>query len=719
MASPIQTDFSAGEITPKLGGRFDSAIFKKALRYCRNFEPTPWGSLLLAAGSRHVKKLAGDNRTRVIRFRMVDGQDYLVELANRVMRLYSVDGAQLRIQFPNNMEMVENGDFSYSGAGWQTFTFKGCLVDFAGGTANLSSFAADNPAEAAGILQQFMIPYDQATAHFSWTATYDGADGQIEVRVGTDPLGFDLYHYTGTDANGSKDLGPLPLNTTIYISIFAPKPATLTHLNSIHVDNISFLTTSAGNVEELRTPWTVDQLAALTFATETGLDRTIFAHGNVAPYYLKYRGPNAWDFRQIAFQNQPAEWGGAVWPGIIEFHKGRAYYSGVSTFKNRLWGSVANDPFNISMATGAPPAGSTDPYTQLPGDALDLKIATSGTIRGLRGSTSLLICTDLGESSLTGSKGVPLNGDYDVRRESAFGSAAWPPVDAGSLALYISADRKKVRAIDYNLQSNKWESKDVSFITGILATDPLKEIHHAFAPEGVIVGVRDSGKLAMCGFSPSEQVVGWWRRELASGQVRSAAVSQGPLGAFLWMVVERDGAVYLERLPLAESTDDLTYLDASVRATVNAVGAVVDLDHLEGKNARVVDGTTVLGDFLVAGGVIQLDAALAGKSVVIGLPYSAKATTLPKLSKDGRVRQAKVGVILNDSALPILNGRRYAERTPGTVMDMGEPRVTGKRKTANRLGWDDEGCIDIEQDLPLRTEILGLYEATVIGEVDA
>jgi hypothetical protein len=532
------------------------------------------------------------------------------------------------------------------------------------------------------------------------------------VKIGTTLGGQELGNYSGQD-----DTGSFVLNGVEAGSVFIQFSRSTNASGQVYIDNVSCVAEPVGPADQIVTLWPASTLDKLNVAPETGMNRAIFTHPEVAPFYLQYNSESSWDFRRILFTQKPTEWGeDGQYPSICEIHKGRAYFSGHTSARNRIWASVVNDLFNMDLAT-LPGENPEDDDVQLPGDAMDYKVATNGAIQWMKSNTSLLIGTDLGNHSITGSKGVPLNGDIDVRREESFGSAAVPAVDAGAMTLFVSSDRKKVQAVSYNLQSNKWHAQDITFITGIVDPDPIQELHHAWTPDGVIIARLSSGNLALCTFAPDAQVVGWWRGELSSGLVRSLAVSAGPSGAYLWMSVERDGVMWLERMPLMESTDELTYLDASVERVSGANGQVLGLSHLDGRLARAYAGTVLLGDFLVTDGIAQLGSDNASMSMTLGIPYTAKAITMPKLSKGTKVRSAQVGVILNDSAPPLINNRRASERS-GVTWDASEPRITGKRRGANALGWDDEGCITIEQDLPARTEILALYEATAAGEID-
>jgi hypothetical protein len=103
------------------------------------------------------------------------------------------------------------------------------------------------------------------------------------------------------------------------------------------------------------------------------------------------------------------------------------------------------------------------------------------------------------------------------------------------------------------------------------------------------------------------------------------------------------------------------------------------------------------------------------KTFTVGLPYSARLVQLPLegglqtgSSQSAKRRRTKVRLRLNDSALPLVNGKRAAERTPADPMNTGTDLITGD-VDFNVLGWDDDGAVTIEQDLPFRTEVVAIF----------
>ncbi len=55
--SLIQSDFSAGEISPRLRGKTDSREYQSGLAFCENFEVTPQGSLEMRGGTEFIISL--------------------------------------------------------------------------------------------------------------------------------------------------------------------------------------------------------------------------------------------------------------------------------------------------------------------------------------------------------------------------------------------------------------------------------------------------------------------------------------------------------------------------------------------------------------------------------------------------------------------------------------------------------------------------------------
>lgn len=825
--SPLQTRFDGGVISKRLSGRFDSEIYKKALGQCDDFEPLAQGSLRMRAGTVKEIKSTGDTRIRLLRMRVSNGDDFMLELLDSSMNIYFLNGTNAGINSQGaptqgESELVLNGDFSGSdGNSWQAAKFGAGVGGGVFFTSQIPDPNTGKPDQLGwaevdnGNNPSFALLYQKITLQadsdvqisFSCMMTAAGATAStMQIKVSsTDPVtwadqtkgGEILSVAKDTAIDGMNSLPPRPELPNNGFTTFDLAPI---HIlagqywisfqgvqanKSLLIDNVdavaSFTLSGGSAPTQVATPWSANEVAALQFDTDSGVDRTVFTHGAHSPWFLKYGGlPGAWSFGNVNFAlnggvlplgwgdagsaNVPAGWSwqgvttklaAANWPASISFAEGRAIYGGEPAQKNRIVASAANTP-----DIAAPPADGT-----APGGPLDFKIATKGAIKWLNGLRSILGGTDQSGFEVTGSKGIPLAGDIQVPQQSGYQCASIQPVVADTKLLFVTSDFRRIKASSFEFQTQGWESKDILFAAEHLTLGLIKEIHQAYTPDGLVVAVQQDGTVIACTFDSQEQVEAWWTINVGA-PVCSACLAQGTIGAYLWMAVNRNGGIYLERLPLSESGEEtLNYIDSNIVLPVTAVvtsdgrpgNMVTGLDHLIGLQVRAIDQTTggeYFGDFIVSAGpgrtktgnanvispnfvpqsnVGQIVWAIedassidrSGHEVAFGLAYKATAATLPKNIKGGKASSAKLGMILNNSRQPKIgvlkmgspNGglKRAPDRTPATPAGQIEPLFTGK-KTVGSVGWDDSNVITIQQDQPFRTEVCGLYSVTETNE---
>jgi hypothetical protein len=710
--SPIQTSFAGGELSARLRGRVDTELYKKGLATCENFEPMPQGSLRMRCGTEYVADCP-DPETRLIAFPTRSAGTFLLELSPLELRIFDTRSLELALNSPN---LVVGGQFAPGIPGWigsAEGLYRGWeVLERYAGNYGLRLFLEPSTPPVGYIRESITV--DAATDYLLSFELYDRvATGAVRVRVGTSAGGSQFlsttiskYGYTVVSFNSGAA-------TTVWLEFAIATTGVATFDISVSIDDVQLRDASGATV--ITTPWNAQHLDEICTALETAKDRMVLAHPNVETQVLVRNADSTWTLTDITdlATAPPGEWTGANWPGVCEIYQGRLWLAATPDEGHRIWASRAGSPFDFTLETNV---GGTD--VVLPADGIDLKISTRGSIRWMRAGRALLVGTDLGEHSITAQAGVVTPTDVQVRDESAFGSCAnVPAVNSGELALYVSGDQRKVRALSYDLQTSGWNSKDITFTSEHITRGLVKELHHARDPNGSIVLLLLTGELAVCTFEPGEGVAAWWR--LSSGSIQSVAVSHGALGSYLWLAVDRGGNLFLERLPMAET--DAAYCDSSV--TVELDPAQVDLtglDHLEGKTVKVVLDGALLPDQVVSAGGLTLPQS--GTSVTVGLAFTATATTLPLeggnpagTAQGAKRRRTRVVLRLNESALPKVDGDRAADRTPGVPMGIPEA-LRSSDVAAWATGWND-GQVTIEQDLPIRTEVLALYGGVQVNEV--
>lgn len=142
--------------------------------------------------------------------------------------------------------------------------------------------------------------------------------------------------------------------------------------------------------------------------------------------------------------------------------------------------------------------------------------------------------------------------------------------------------------------------------------------------------VRDDGQMIGLTYDPLQQVFGF-HRHTTNGKIKTVAVIPEDTQSSVYLGIERDGEMFLERFRIRRTFDNTTenHLDCSiVKKFTTAQTIVTGLSHLNGKYVSVVaDGTIELENHLVEGGQIAI--RNPSKTFIIGLPYEGYFDTLP------------------------------------------------------------------------------------------
>lgn len=706
VVEPILTAFTGGELSKRLRGRVDAEVYKRGLSECLNFEPMPQGSLRMRCGTEYVAECPSAD-TRIIAFPTRSSGTFMLELSPLELRILDTTSLQFQSNAP---DLIVGGSFDASATGW-TFAGanrSGARLRSPGNYMGYVKVVTDGFGTSGGLMTQAVT----LTAATDYTLSFELVDlstiaGQpgMRVRIGTNATNGDVYDATTSDLGFSTVEFNSGANTSLYFS-FSMSGATAGWY--AYFDDVQLRTLTTGDTV-ITTPWGAEHLDAMQTVIETAKDRMVLVHPNVEPQVLTRNADTTWTLATLASLGTaiPAAWSGTNYPGVCEIYQSRLWLAATPDEGHRVWASRVGSIFDFTL-TSIPDGTTTE--TVLPTDAIDIKVATKGEIRWMQSGRTLLLGTDLGEHSITSQGGFVSPADYQVRDESAFGSCAVQAVHAGMLALYVSADRRKVRGISYDLNSSGWNTRDITFVSEHITAGLVAEMHHARDPNGTIALRLADGTLALCTFELAESISAWWRLE--TGTIRSLASSRSDFGSYLWMAVERAGGLYLERLPMAET--GAVYLDSALTVALTAAQTVVTgLDHLEGETVGIILDGFLEDDQVVTAGQVTL--ARTGASVTIGLRYTASATTLeieggnPRGTALAQKRRwAKAVLRINESALPLVDGERSYERSTSTTFDTPEALRDGFVE-ARTLGWENGGALTISQDLPFRTEVLALF----------
>ena len=195
----------------------------------------------------------------------------------------------------------------------------------------------------------------------------------------------------------------------------------------------------------------------------------------------------------------------------------------------------------------------------------------------------------------------------------------------------------------------------------------------------------------------------------------------------VWVIIKRtiNGATkryveYLHNLDFNETDDtSFNYLDSQLAYDGSATTTISGLDHLEGEEISILADGSTHPNKTVSSGAIILDRS--STKVKVGLPYTSLLQTMRiDAGADNGTSQSKTKRIYEITARlyesigieigPDLNNmERIPFRSSANPMDSGVNVFTGDKDIEFRGNYETDGFIFVRQAQPLPLTILSLY----------
>lgn len=701
----IQTNFTAGELSPRMLGRVDIARYQNGARRIENGLPLIHGGVIRTWGTRYVAaaKFAA-KRCRLIPYVFNRSQAYMLELGDEYLRVWSLAGDQLaELQTPYSGDMVF--DVGYVQGADTMFLAHQALpiyrlrrVTHTEWTISRAPFVTE-PFDENGHKPAVSLTLSAATAGEGRTVTASGAvwlaaDVGREVWFGT---GVAVLTAVASDTSATvtirTDFGATLIPSGAWRLTGSPQ-TTCTPNKKDPVGDVITLTLGAAGfrpeddgkyIRINRGIVQITDISSSTVATgiiKSALDATI---GAIA---------NSWTLE------------GPVWneangyPGAVTLHEQRLVCAGSPEYPQTVWMSRISEYLNFEL-------GTKDD------DAMSFTVSSDqiNPVEHLGQVRALIALTYGGEFTLSGGteKAIaPTN--IQVKNQSTYGCNRVRPCRIGNELYFVQRANRKLRSMAYRYDLDAYGSPDLSVLSEHMTESGIVDMAYQQEPESILWLVRGDGRIASVTVDREQEVIGW-ALQTTGGAYESVATAPGEGGEEVWVVVRREvggeTVRYIERF-------DTSVLTHSAVTGADPAGRIVwdGLDHLEGLEVDIVaDGVVMQRTPVVAG---QVSLARPAKAVQIGLPYTTTIETLrpeiggPNGSSQGNsMRIGEVTLRFLKTIGCHLNGRPIAFRQFGRdVLDRPMEPFTGDHRLEN-LGWDrNEASLVIEQRQPLPFHLL-------------
>jgi len=732
-------NFTAGELSPRLDGRFDLSKYRNGCSTLENLLIHPHGGATRRPGSYYVAGVKTNSaKTTLIPFEFNTEQTYIIEAGNQYFRFYK-----------------DNGQITSGGSAYEIAT------PYA--TADLFELRYAQSADTMFIVHPNYAPRKLTrTGHTAWTLTEvafefgpfldenttdttltaNGRDGSITLTASADLFassdvgrlvkihdGFaKITVYTSAtlvtaavqkNLKGDAELLPTYAASTISFKEGDPSSTGAEHNDRIvdtgknFVDEgftvgmtITVSGTSSNNGDYLIVDLTEDTILVSPsddLVNESGGQYTIVG---------KLEATDEW--RLGAFSETTG------FPGAICFFEERLVFAGTTSQPQTVFFSEAGgfEQFN---------SGADD------ADAMIYTLASSqvNVIRYLASGRALVIGTSGGEFiASSGSTADPITPTtIQIKRQTRYGTANVDPVATGNVVLFLQRAKRKIRELVFNYDVDGYVAPDMTLLAEHVSEGGFEQLAVQQEPDNVIWAARADGQLCGLTYRREEDVVAWHRHIIGgtSAVVESVAVIPGDLNEDqVWLIVKRtvNGATvryveYLTPIDFGTNTSDAFYVDSGLTYSGSPATTISGLNHLEGETVTILADGAAHADKTVSSGAVTLDRSASKVHVGLGYTSTLRTMRIEGGSVDGvsqgkvkrihdvtvRLYQtvgAKVGA--SASATDVIPFRSSAD-----PMDQALGLYTGDKTIEFDNGYDTDGFVTVVQDQPLPLTLLGIY----------
>jgi hypothetical protein len=684
----VQTNFTAGEWSPRLHARTDLPGYNNAAKTLENVFIVPQGGARRRDGLRWVASTKDHaKKARVVPFIFSETDAYMLEVGDQYIHFFK-DGAQLGAPYEIATTITEAMLFEIDfvqGADTMILTHQDIEV------ARLRRFADTNWVFDAAPFDP--MPFDEIGHSFSATLTLSAA------TVG---IGRTVTASSGIFLSGDVGRQIVYEGGVLLITAFTDASHVTGEITSAFgsVNVPADVWTLDGSPQETVTPSAKDPVEGAVTLTSAPLDAwraaDVGKHVRINGGIVKVTGFTdaknvTGTIKQVLLATTAAPKGawsleadiwsaGNGYPRAVTLYQQRLCLGGSRAYPQTLWGSSIGAYFDFFL-------GSAD------ADAFGYTLASDqiNPIMHMCSGKVLIPLTYGGEFTVKGGIEKPITPtNVQVENQAAYGSMNIRPVRANKDFLYVDQTNTQLLAFVYDASDEDYDAADLTLFAEHVSDEGFVDLSYQRKKDPIVYAPREDGQCPTCTYSAKHEVVAW-ARQVTDGVIESVATIPYGKQHQTWCVVRRtiNGATvrYIERF------DPDVLVDSAVTGTSGpGTATITGGDHLEGKEVDCVADGRYMGRFTITGGEFTLPRIAFAWSY--GLPYEHTIDPLtPEVQVgDGTVQgnamsQHEVVLDFLESYHAEVNGDEVIFRKLGPLLlDQPLTPFTGKKRVGD-LGW--------------------------------
>ena len=517
------SNFTAGELSPRLDGRTDLSKYFNGVKTLENMVVHPHGAATRRPGTKFVHEVKTSSiQTRLIPFEFSTTQTYILELGNTYIRFFKDKGIitesdkTITAATKANPAVVTSSSHGYSDgdfviissvagmvqvngrtfkvANKTTHTFE--LQDVDGNNINSSDYQTYTSGGVANRIYQITSPY--ATADIPTIKFAQSADTMYLVHPS-----YAIRKLTRS-GHTSWTLTTPTLTTSgdkTVSAVTRANPGVVTTSTTHGYTAGDFVTfTSIGGMTELNGGGF--KVGTVGSTTTFNLQDSDGASLNTSGYTaFSAGGSDTVNKLTDPVLNITTDY----YPSSVTFFEQRLVFAGSNNNPQTLWFSIGGSLENFTT-------GVNDT------DAMVYTIASNkvNAIRYLSAQRSMIVGTVGGEfvvsASGTTSPITPTN--VQIQKQSSHGSANVDAVQIANVTMFLQRAKRKLRELSYNLNIDQYQAQDMTLLAEHVTEGGVTEMAYQQEPDSVLWCVRSDGYLLGFTYARAEEVVGWHRHKL-------------------------------------------------------------------------------------------------------------------------------------------------------------------------------------------------------------
>jgi hypothetical protein len=508
---PFQTNFTAGELTPKLAGQVDFKKYNNGVEVLENMTVFPQGGATRRYGTKFVAEVKDSSKiTRLIPFEFNIEQSYILEFGDQYIRFFK-DNGQITNATKNitnitqaNPAVVTVASHGYTNGTDVWINSVGGMTELNGRRFRIANVTT-NTFELSGV---------DSTSYTTYTSGGTVASVYEIASPFTESMLYDIQFTQSADVMYivQETLEPRKLSRTGHTSWTL---STVEFINGPYLDDNDTSTTFTSSTN------TVGAGRTLTASSITGINDGVgFKSSDVGRLVRMVDGYGVitaftsttivtWEIKlDIVTATATTDWALGAWcddngyPKTVSFFEQRLIFGGSTDFPQTIWASESGFYEQFDRGDGDP------------ADSFIYTIAANkvNTIRWLAPARDLIVGTAGGEFKVGRPSGEPLQPDnVQITQQTTYGGYNTQPIQIGNSVLFLQRQRKKIREFSYRFEDDAYLAQDMTLLSEHITGNGITDVDYAQEPDSIYWAVRDDGTLLGMTYQRQEDIIAWHR----------------------------------------------------------------------------------------------------------------------------------------------------------------------------------------------------------------